>query len=62
MVTIAELKRIDEQKQLIDKMAREIAKIAGVEFDRLPLEYKERNIRAADRLLSLVEEAGYTKK
>lgn len=44
----------DEQRERArEKVAEKIARIAGVDYYRLPEEYKQRNLNAADTILSL---------
>jgi hypothetical protein len=45
----------EDQINLRDHVAREICKIAGADFDKLPEEYQRRNRKAAESIITLVQ-------
>jgi predicted transcriptional regulator len=46
---------IEDQVNLKDQVAKKICKIAGVDFDRLPEEFKRRNLKASEAIITLVQ-------
>jgi len=47
------------ESELREQIVRKIASIASVDFNRLPDDYKARNLVAADQILALIKDAGY---